>query len=71
MTPRYALARRRAQELLVRAGADCAPVDVVDIAERVFGAEVHLEHYTGQGQLSGMAYRRDGVPPPLACFKVT
>lgn len=62
MTPRYALARRRAQELLARAGVSCTPVNVYDIARRVLGAEIREEHYTGQGQLSGMAYRRDGAP---------
>jgi Zn-dependent peptidase ImmA (M78 family) len=56
MAPRYALAKRKAQQLLEKAGITKPPVRVESLAKRV-GARIRHEPFSGEG-LSGMAYRQ-------------
>lgn len=56
MAPRYNLAKRKAQQLLVDANALTAPVSLESVAGRL-GARIHYEPYEGE-DLSGMAYRQ-------------
>ncbi|HVN75226.1 MAG TPA: ImmA/IrrE family metallo-endopeptidase [Thermoanaerobaculaceae bacterium] len=56
MAPRYALAKRKAQQLLEQAGITKPPVRVETLAKHV-GARVRHEPFSGEG-LSGMAYRQ-------------
>lgn len=59
MTPRFSLARRKAQKLLKAGNIKQAPVDVDQLARRA-GARIHYEPL--DGQVSGMVHRRhDGV----------
>jgi Zn-dependent peptidase ImmA (M78 family) len=55
MTPQYALAKRKARDLLEKAGINRAPVQVEKLAE-IVGARVEYEAY--DGELSGMLLRR-------------
>ncbi|MGE0539174.1 MAG: ImmA/IrrE family metallo-endopeptidase [Dehalococcoidia bacterium] len=55
MAARYALARKRATQLLVKAGVTEPPVPVEALASLV-GATIRYEPF--DGSLSGMAYRR-------------
>jgi Zn-dependent peptidase ImmA (M78 family) len=57
MRPRYSLAKRKAQDLLRKAGVTKAPVPVERIAV-LADAELRFEPFAGA--LSGMVYRRDG-----------
>lgn len=56
MRPRYALARRKAQELLARQRVDTAPVPVEKLAAAV-GAAIRFEPFAGE--LSGLVHRND------------
>ncbi len=56
MRPRYALARRRAEELLREAGIVAPPVPVQQLAERV-GAVVRYAPF--DGQMSGLLHRSE------------
>lgn len=55
MAPQFSLAKRKARELLNKAGIRTAPVEVEKLAE-VVGARVEYEAY--DGELSGMLLRR-------------
>lgn len=57
MRPRYALARRRAEQLLREAGIVAPPVPVQQLAERV-GAVVRYAPF--EGQMSGLLHRSEG-----------
>jgi Zn-dependent peptidase ImmA (M78 family) len=56
MAPRYALAKRKAQQLLEQAGFTKPPVRVESLAKHI-GARIRYEPFSGEG-LSGMAYRQ-------------
>lgn len=56
MAPRYALAKRKAQQLLEQAHITKPPVRVESLAKQV-GARIRYEPFSGEG-LSGMAYRQ-------------
>ena len=56
MRPRYALARRKAQELLARQRINVAPVPVEQLAASL-GASIRYEPFAGE--LSGMVQRSD------------
>lgn len=56
MRPRYALARRKAQELLREAGIVAPPVPVEQLAERM-GAQVRYAPF--DGQMSGLLHRSE------------
>lgn len=56
MAPRYAFAKRKAQQLLQEVGTTEPPVHVELLAEHV-GARVRYEPFSGEN-LSGMAYRQ-------------
>ena len=62
MAPRYALAKKKAQQLLVEAGIASAPVPV-DLVATHIGAQIRYEPFEGENEnLSGMAYRqKDGT----------
>jgi Zn-dependent peptidase ImmA (M78 family) len=61
MTPRYALAKKKAQQLLADAGITSAPVPVETVAAHI-GAQIRYEPFDNEDEnLSGMAYRqKDG-----------
>lgn len=57
MKPRFSLAKRKARELLQKAGVAAPPVPVAELAG-LAGAEVQYEPF--DGELSGMIMRRGG-----------
>jgi len=59
MAPRYALAKRKAQQLLAQANITSLPVPLDEIAATI-NAQIYYEPYDGAEEMSGMAYRQDG-----------